>query len=297
MISSIYFYDAKGSKLFEEITRLSEYYLTQTEIDLLKKAAPHICKNLQNVDIVEFGSGDGTKISILLKHLKEEYRETIGYIPFDVSVDAVKQSADTLRSKFPELRIHGIVADFNTQLDVIPKNRKKLFCFLGSTIGNLSLDEAKMFLIDLQRIMQSNDLLLIGFDMVKNRDILENAYNDHQKITEQFNKNILNVINNLVDTDFNPDTFEHVAFYNEKNSRIEMHLKATQDLKIVSHIIPTEIFIKKGETIHTENSYKFTENDIKLLAKQAELTIQTIFSDDNNWFSLVLFTKKEEEFV
>jgi L-histidine N-alpha-methyltransferase len=292
MISSIYFYDANGSKLFEEITHLPEYYLTQTEINLLKKAAPQLRKLLRNVDIVEFGSGDGTKISILLETIQVEIRETIGYIPFDVSIDAVQQSANTLLTKFPGLRIHGIVADFNTQLDVIPKNKKKIFCFLGSTIGNFSMDEAKMFLIGLQKIMQPDDLLLIGFDMVKNKTILENAYNDSQKITEQFNKNILNVVNNLIDTDFDPDAFEHVSFYNEKNSRIEMHLKATHDLKISSLNIPITITIKKGETIHTENSYKFTENDINTLAKEAGLIIQKTYTDNNKWFFLVQLTKK-----
>lgn len=292
MISCVFFYDDKGSKLFEEITKLPEYYLTRTEIPLIKKAASHLSSRLRNVDIVEFGSGDCTKISILLESVPKEFRKTICYVPFDVSRTTVEKSSRILLSRFPEIKIHGIVADFMTQLDVIPKESKKVFCFLGSTIGNLSMEKAQFFLINLSRIMNSDDLLLLGFDMVKNKEVLENAYNDRQNVTEKFNKNILNVVNNYIDSDFNPDNFEHIAFYNEKLSRIEMHLKALRDLEIFCPDASSNISIKKGETIHTENSYKFTEKNIQSLAKGADLKIQNIYTDTNKWFSL-LELKKE----
>jgi L-histidine N-alpha-methyltransferase len=199
-------------------------------------------------------------------------------------------------NKFPGINVHGIVADFLSQLDVIPKDTKKIFCFLGSTIGNLSIEETLQFLIKLSEIMHSGDILLLGFDMVKSKDILEKAYNDSKKITERFNKNILNVVNTHIGTDFDVDTFEHIAFYNERYSRIEMHLKATQDLEISSPSIPTPISIKKDETIHTENSYKFTDANIKHLASGAGLHIQHIYTDKNKWFSLVVLTKNQKDF-
>jgi L-histidine N-alpha-methyltransferase len=292
MISCIYFYDEAGSKLFEAITRLPEYYLTRTEIPLIKKAAYALSDNLKNVDIVEFGSGDCTKISILLDAVPKKFRDTVRYMPFDISNAAVKKSSNILLIKYPGIRIHGIVADFMSQLDIIPKKSKKIFCFLGSTIGNISIDKAKLFLKNLGQIMNVGDMLLLGFDMVKNKEIIEKAYNDKNNLTEKFNKNILKVVNSHIKSDFNPDNFEHIAFYNEELSTIEMHLKATTDLNINCPGLKTNIFIGKGETIHTENSYKFTEEDINTLADAAKLGIQNIFTDENKWFSLVQLTKK-----
>jgi L-histidine N-alpha-methyltransferase len=291
-ISSMFFYDDEGSEIFKEITKLPEYYLTRTETNLIKKSIPEFIDKLWNVDIVEFGSGDCIKISILLASIPEDLRDTICYIPVDVSINAIEKSSNILLDKFPGIRIHGIVADFISQVNLLPKERKKLFCFLGSTIGNFSLDEALNFLIDLSNIMKSDDLLLLGFDMVKNKFILENAYNDSKKITNRFNKNILNVVNSHIGTDFNPNDFEHIAFYNDKFSRIEMHLKALMNLELSIPGFSKKISIKKGELIHTENSYKFTKENICNLASSANLDIQNIFMDENKWFSLVLLNKK-----
>ncbi len=290
-ISCVFFYDDKGSKLFEDITKLPEYYLTRTEIGLIKKAVSQISNKFWNVDIVEFGSGDCTKISILLESISEEIRDTICYVPFDVSLTAVKKSSNILLNKFPGIQIHGIVADFKSQLDVIPQDTKKVICFLGSTIGNFSMEEALHFLVNLSEIMQPGDLLLLGFDVVKSKELLEKAYNDSDNVTEKFNKNILNVVNNHIGTNFDLDTFEHVAFYNEKFSRIEMHLKAIKDLEITCPRLSENIHIKKSETIHTENSYKFTDENIKNLASCAALEIQNIFTDKKKWFSLVQLIK------
>lgn len=153
------------------------------------------------------------------------------------------------------------------------------------------MEESMDFLIDLSNIMYRDDLLLLGFDMVKSKTILEDAYNDSLEVTEQFNKNILNVVNNNIGSNFNPDDFEHVAFYNEQLSRVEMHLKATRDIEISSPILSSNIYVKKGERIHTENSYKFTDENIKKLASGAGLDIQYIFTDENKWFSLVQLVK------
>lgn len=290
-ISSRFLYDEKGSKLFKEITQLPEYYLTRTEIPLIKQAASYLKDDLNDVNIIEFGSGDCTKISLLIDSVSMKNRQTICYVPFDVSSSAIQESCDLLLQSYEGLRIHGIVADFMSQLDVIAEKPNKVFCLLGSTIGNFTKSRSEQFLMDLHDIMQSNDRLLLGFDMVKDKEIIERAYNDSKKVTEQFNKNTLNVVNDLVDSDFNPELFDHLAFYNNQHSRIEMHLKALTDQEIRSPRFPKIIHLEKGETIHTENSHKFTTNHIQQLAITAHLDIEKIFSDEKNWFTLALFRK------
>lgn len=290
-ISSTFFYDKKGSKLFEDITLLPEYYLTRTEIPLIKKAATYLKEELSDMNIIEFGSGDCTKISLLLDVIPEDSRSSICYTPFDVSSTAVQESCTLLLEKYNGLNIHGVIADFMSQLDVIKEKQNKLLCFLGSTIGNFSREESKRFVYDLQAIMHAKDRLLIGFDMVKDNVILEQAYNDSQQVTALFNKNILNVVNRIVETDFNPDNFDHIAFFNEEHSRIEMHLRSRVHQTIHSPLLSEPISIKKDEMIHTENSHKFTKDHIVQLAESAQLDIEQWFSDDKKWFSLVLFRK------
>jgi L-histidine N-alpha-methyltransferase len=291
-ISCIYFYDAAGSKLFEKITRLPEYYLSRTEKSLLSQAAFHICNKLKDIDIVELGSGDCSKISILLEAIPSRFLRSVRYIPVDVSQSVVEESAAILVSTFPGMSIHGVVADFMKQLDLIPKGLTRFFCFLGSTIGNLSKRDTIEFFHNLGKAMRTGDMLLLGADMVKSIDVLERAYNDSAGVTAEFNLNILNVVNDIANTNFNPEAFEHVAFYNEEFSRIEMHLKAKKDLEVASPFIEGKIIIRKGETIHTENSHKFTPERIKDLASTAGLEIQHIFTDEKKWFSLILMAKK-----
>jgi len=291
-ISCIYFYDAVGSKLFERITRLPEYYLARTEKSLLGQAAFYISNELKNIDIVELGSGDCSKISILLEAIPSRFLPSVRYIPVDVSQSVVEESAAILVSTFPGMSIHGVIADFMKQLDLIPKGLTRFFCFLGSTVGNLSKRDAIEFFHNLGKAMRTGDMLLLGTDMVKDKDILAKAYNDSEGVTAEFNLNILNVVNNIANTNFHPEAFEHVAFYNEECSRIEMHLKAKEDLEAISPFIEERIIIGKGETIHTENSHKFTPERIKDFASTAGLEIQHIFSDEKKWFSLILMAKK-----
>ncbi len=288
----MFFYDEKGSKLFEKITQLPEYYLTRTEIPLIKQAAQKIGEQLTDFDIVEFGSGDCSKISLILQHIPQQKLDNVCYIPIDISSTAITQSADLLLQQFPDITIQGIVADFMTQLHLIPHTKTTVFCFLGSTIGNFSMKEAVQFLNNIRDHMDEDDLLLVGFDMQKNKTILEKAYNDSQQITKAFNKNILNVINTQIGTDFDPEDFTHVAFYNERLSRIEMHLKATQDIQISCPLLSSAITLNKDETIHTENSYKFSTDQIEQLAKKTELFINHCYTDDQQWFSLVEFKKR-----
>jgi L-histidine N-alpha-methyltransferase len=182
----------------------------------------------------------------------------------------------------------GVVADFTSQLDVLPTKRPLILCFLGSTIGNMSGDESVSFLRTVSENMKSDDKLLIGFDMVKPRDIMEAAYNDSRGITSEFNKNILNVLNKKLNADFDSSQFDHIAYFNEDESRVEMHLRANRDILVKLESINMEVELKKGETIHTENSRKFTNDIIEGIAEEAGLSIQKWYSDHNEWFSLVV---------
>jgi len=290
-ISSKFFYDEKGSKLFEDITQLPEYYPTMTEKTILKDIAPELMSNLENVDIIELGSGDCSKIKILLDSISKGNLKTVTYVPVDVSKTAIYKSAQELVEKFPNLTINGLVADLINQIDLIPANNKRMFCFLGSTLGNFTKDISNDFFKNLSSNMNDGDTFLLGLDLVKPLDILHNAYNDDQGVTAAFNKNILDVINDIIDSDFNINDFEHKAFFNEEESRIEMHLIANKDIVINSSFSNSEIKIIKGENIHTENSYKYSTNRIKEFEENTDLTIKETFTDKNNWFALVLFQK------
>ncbi len=290
-ISSMFFYDAAGSKLFEEITRLPEYYPARTEKMLLAQAADSLGRELRDIDIVEIGSGDCSKISIILNAIPARNLTEIKYVPVDISQSAIEESAATLVSRFPGLRIHGVVADFLTQLDRIPKGHKRLFCFLGGTLGNLDHADARLFFDILRSCMQPHDLLLLGVDMVKPADILEAAYNDSSGVTAAFNRNILNVVNKLTGCNFDPLAFEHIAFFNGAFSRIEMHLRALRDMVISSARHSHKSALTKGEMIHTENSYKFTRESLEELLLPAGLRITRTMTDDNGWFSLFSIRK------
>lgn len=290
-ISSKYFYDKTGSELFEQITGLDEYYPSRTEKAILQGLPFCAVIDCSDVDIVELGSGDHSKITLLLKKIPPERLPGVRYFPVDISRPALETSIRELTGMFPELSVQGIVADYIHQMHLVPGERKKLYCFLGSTIGNLDREEAVAFVRDISETMNPGDGFLIGFDRVKDMSVLENAYNDARGLTAQFNKNILNVVNGLIESDLNSEDFEHKAFYNRTERRIEMHLEAKSDLRIKSPFSEKDIRIRKEEKIHTENSHKFEEKDIRFTGECADLAVQNIFSDDNDWFSLVHYRK------
>lgn len=292
-ISPKFFYDERGSELFEAITKLDEYYPTRTEKKILSTIGKEVNLDFSELSIIELGSGDSSKIRLLLRQIPENKLSTIKYYPVDISQSAIERASEKLADEFPMISINGIVADFIHQLNMIPKTGKRLFCFFGSTIGNLNTTEIKEFMKLLGTEMQARDSLLLGIDMVKDSAVLEKAYNDDQQITADFNKNILNVINNLAETNFEPGDFEHLAFYNEENKRIEMHLKARKDIVITFNSGADKIHIKKGETIHTENSHKFNKDIIKTMGFWAGLDTEKIFTDNNQWFSLVHYKKEK----
>ena len=290
-IDSMFFYDAYGSELYEEITKLAEYYPTRTEISILNKLSNYFSA-FRDIDIVELGSGDCSKISIILESIPNAFRKTMRYIPCDISSSSIEKASGVIAKRFPEIQFQGIVADFETQLDIIPKNGKGIFCFFGSTIGNLLEDDSRKLLLKFSRAMRPGDIFFVGFDMVKDKDILERAYNDKEGITAKFNLNIVNVVNKHLETDLRATDFEHLAFYNTECSRIEMHIRAKKDLDITSRHLDGNVQMAKGETIHTENSQKFTRASIERLAWRSHLRIQNIHTDEKNWFSLVELMKR-----
>jgi L-histidine Nalpha-methyltransferase len=291
-IFSKYFYDETGSNLFEQITRLPEYYPTRTEKSILASVAPVLASEINHTDIIELGSGDCSKISILLNSLSRQQMENIRYITVDVSRSAIIKASKQLSQTYPGIQIQGMVADFMLHTRFVPVKSERFVCFFGSTIGNLDEKHAAQFINEIGDFLNPGDQLLLGLDMVKDKKILENAYNDKKGITAAFNKNILNVVNRHIDSDFDENDFEHLAYYNENKSRIEMHLKAVRNMEISSSYMDENLIIRKGETIHTENSHKFTLKHIHKFNLISGLTIKNIYTDDNRWFSLVHFVKQ-----
>ncbi len=292
-ISSKYFYDEMGSELFEEITGLPEYYPNRTEKSILKGIAPELMNRNFSLEIIELGSGDCSKISILIDAVQKSNLENVNYIPLDISKSAIEKSANELLEKFPEMRITGYVADFIHQLNQIPhSNKPRLICFFGSTIGNFSKEESMEILTNLSRGLLEGDSLLVGFDLVKSELVLNAAYNDSSCVTARFNKNILNVINTIVEIDFDIADFEHYSFFNHEKSRIEMHLVANKSCSVNSPFIKKPIHFNKGESIHTENSHKYYLAGIEKLIEGSGLIIKNSYTDSNNWFTLVEFAKQ-----
>lgn len=289
-LPSKYFYNATGSRLFEQITRLHEYYPSRTEKSILKRYARDMMQG-GCAALVELGSGDCSKISLLLRTLPAEKLGALTYVPFDVSRSAVERSRQELEANFAPLRINGIVADFMRQIHLVPDYDDRVFCFFGSTLGNLARSEAFRFMETLGRMVQPGERLLVGLDRVKEKPVLETAYNDKYGVTDSFNKNILKVINSIIGADFNPDFFRHHAFFNEEKQRIEMHLVADRDMTVSSPLFERGLKICKGRHIHTENAHKYTDEHIEAFASCGGFRVKDVYSDDKTWFSLVDYVK------
>lgn len=289
-IPSRYFYDARGSQLFEEICILPEYYQTRTELSILKKSASSIMRIFSKGDLVELGSGANWKIRMLLDAVDDSRRSAVRYIPVDVSESALIDAAKELLGIYPELEVLGVVADFLHHMELIPRERPGIIIFFGSTIGNLSVEESDTFFRSVSSSMKPGDSFLLGLDMIKPREILEAAYNDSQGITAEFNRNILNVLNHELHADFDPSNFEHLAFYNEDESRVEMHLRANSDIEVEIGELAMTVDFSEGETIHTEICRKFSREGAEELFSDAGLEVKNWHTDSKKWFSLAELT-------
>lgn len=291
-ISSKFFYDKTGSELFEQITHLPEYYPSRTEMAILKALNLDFIRNFDNLHLIEIGSGDHTKAAQLIRKIPVSKRNTTTYVPLDISASAINNAGDNLLKLYPQIKIKGIVADFMHQIHSVPNSENRLFCFLGSTIGNFTQTQIADFMQNMSALLKQDEYLLLGFDTIKNTAILENAYNDSKDVTGKFNLNILNVVNSLAKTNFKPSDFKHIAFYNEKKNRIEMHLEARKPVTVYSPYNGL-LQIKQGERIHTENSHKFSKYMIEKIAHKANFQVAKIFTDDNNWFNIALLKKQQ----
>ncbi len=291
-ISSKYFYNPAGSELFEEITTLEEYYPTRTEMSILERIAPGLMEDYAAYDIIELGSGDSSKISILFRAAAELSGDSIHYMPLDISQAAIRASAEDLVEKFPNINIEGYAVDFISQFDLVKRVRPALICFFGSTIGNFDWDDSLELLRNISRQMKPEDVLLLGMDLVKPEPVLHAAYNDARGLTAAFNRNILNTVNDMIQSDFQTADFDHLAFFNREKSRIEMHLVARRDLHIHSPHLQEVLSIKKGESIHTENSHKYSPDQIREIVSSTGLQLKHIHSDDNDWFALAEFKSR-----
>jgi L-histidine Nalpha-methyltransferase len=280
-----YFYDERGSALFDRITTLPEYYPTRCEREILNRNAPAIVERSGAEELVELGSGTASKTRALLYAMAGQGRLE-RYVPFDVDESVVEACATELLEMYPGLRVHGVVGDFGHHLGRIPEGRRRLFAFLGGTIGNLFPDEREEFLCRMRETMEPSDRLLIGTDLVKDRSMLEAAYNDSAGVTAEFNRNVLRVINAGLGADFNPEAFEHVAFFDEANSWIEMRLRANGAQVVRVDGADLQVTFADGEEIRTEISAKFTRDVVSDELHAAGLALDDFFTDSGALFGL-----------
>jgi L-histidine N-alpha-methyltransferase len=278
-----YFYDARGSQLFDRITTLPEYYPTRCERAILNRRAPEIVDGRQ--ELVDLGSGTASKTRALLYAMAAHGR-LCRYVPLDVDASVVQGCALELVELYPGLRVHGVVGDFGRDLERIPPGRRRLFAFLGGTIGNLYPKERAKFLGRLRRLMDSEDRLLLGTDLVKDPELIEAAYNDEQGLTEAFNRNMLRVLNKGLGADFEPEAFEHVAFFDAERSWVEMRLRAKRSQTVRIPGADLELELADGEEIRTEISTKFTPQAVAEELHAAGLELDSFFTDDDGLFGL-----------
>ena len=280
-----YFYDEKGSQLFEKITQLEEYYITRTEIQILRDCVDEI-KSLidHNCVLVEYGSGSSEKIRILLENIRPE-----AYMPLDISKDFLFYSADRLVEDYPWLEVHAACVDYSQELELPykPEGLPYVGFFPGSSIGNFTPVEAEKFLSRVSRTLGSGSGFIIGVDTKKDHDILRAAYNDEDGVTAEFNLNVLDHINRQLDGNLDRDKFIHDAVYHEDHGRIEMYLESTIDQ--VAQISGTGVKFRKGERIHTENSYKYHVSEFEELARRCGFELVKHWTDDEALFAVYYF--------
>jgi L-histidine N-alpha-methyltransferase len=280
-----YFYDAAGSQLFDEITRLPEYYLTRVEEALLADVGPTLMGALAPEDVVELGSG----YSVKTRRLLAARRRPLRYTPVDVDETAIAGAAERLLADDPRLEVHAVVGDFEHHLPHVPSARgRRLVLFLGSTIGNLDAPARQALLVQIRRLLSRGDRLLLGMDLVKDVAVLEAAYNDAAGVTAAFNRNILRVINQSLDADFEPKAFQHRAWYNAAESRIEMHLIPETPQTVTVRDLDLTLRFDPSESIWTESSYKFTRESARAMLAQAGLRLEAWHTDARARFGLAV---------
>jgi dimethylhistidine N-methyltransferase len=283
-----YFYDARGSELFEAICELPEYYPTRTELGILNAVAADMAERIgPRTAIVEYGSGSATKTPTLIGAL-----QPLAYVGIDISGEQLRSAVDQLAEQFPQVRMFAVCADYTRnvplpQLDAADVRRRVVY-FPGSTIGNFTIPEAQAFLLNAGKVAGSGGAMLVGVDLKKDTSTLNAAYNDAQGVTAAFNLNVLRRINRELGADFDLESYRHHAYYAENASRIEMHLVSTrvQEVRIDGRTFQ----FSAGETIHTENSYKYSIEDFQRLARSAGFEPEHHWTDAQGLFSIHYLT-------
>jgi dimethylhistidine N-methyltransferase len=285
-----YLYDKKGSEIFEEICQLPEYYPTKAETEILKTHAAEMAQLIgEDALIIEPGSGSGEKVRFLLKELDHP----AGYVPIEISREILLRTVEEFDHEFPDLNVVPVCADFTADLElplsVDGQIGKKVIFFPGSTIGNLDPHNAVHFLKKFGQMMGHEGGLLIGVDLKKNKEVFELAYDDPKGVTASFNLNLLSRLNHEVNATFDLSNFNHKAFYNEQLGRVEMHLESK--IAQLVRVNQTIFRFKEGETIHTENSYKYSVEEFCELCAKANLKIRKFWKDTAKQFCVYYFEK------
>ncbi|MGH8752059.1 MAG: L-histidine N(alpha)-methyltransferase [Burkholderiales bacterium] len=287
-IPAKFFYDARGSELFDAICELPEYYLTRTETALMQAHAAEMARALGPACLlIEYGSGASRKTRLLLDHLAP-----LAYMPIDIAEEQLRASAQALAQSYPGMQVLAVCADYSQPLNLpasdAPGIRRKAVYFPGSTIGNFTPEEAVVFLRQARTAAGPGGAMLVGVDLKKPNAILHAAYNDAQGVTAQFNLNLLTRINRELGGDFNPEHFRHQAFHNETAGRIEMHLQSLRAQQVT--IQGRRLVFRAGETIHTENSYKYSVAEFQDMARQAGFAPRRVWSDAQQYFAVHYLT-------
>jgi L-histidine N-alpha-methyltransferase len=284
-----HFYDARGSKLFDQICGLPEYYPTRTERQILERHASEIVRATGAGELVELGSGSAEKARILLDAMAEA-GTLHRYIPLDVSEQALQQAAEELVAEYDGLVVDGVVADFERHLDRIParEGKTRLVALLGGTIGNFPPGTRRRLLRAIGGLLESGDRLLLGTDLVKDPEVLEAAYDDPDGVTAEFNRNVLRVINRELDADFVSDAFDHIAFYDRDREWVEMRLRARRPQSVLIAALGLRVSFATGEELRTEISAKFSRARIEADFAAAGLTLENWYTDAEELFAVSL---------
>ena len=284
------FYDDRGSQLFEEITRLPEYYPTRTETGILERRASEIVASVSPRELVELGSGSGRKIRLLLDAMQSAGR-SLSCVLLDVHEPSLAEAAASLADSYPGLSVRGVVGDFARDLELLGPGGGRLALFLAGTVGNLDPSEVPRLLAGMARQLRPGDAFLVGFDLVKDVGRLHAAYNDAAGVTARFNRNILCVLNREMGADFEPEAFSHVAFYDAERERIEMWLEATRSMDVRVARVDVELHLLAGDSIRTEISCKYTRSSVEALLPGTGLVLGRWLTDPAQDFALALLLR------
>ncbi|MGQ4598254.1 L-histidine N(alpha)-methyltransferase [Nocardia sp. R6R-6] len=286
-----WFYDARGSELFERITALPEYYPTRTERGLLELVVDEIARAAQAEVLVELGAGSAAKTRLLLTALSA-HSPLNTYVPQDVSSSALRATADQVAVEFPGLAVHGVVSDFTDTLHNLPRGGRRMIAFLGGTIGNLVPEERAEFLSSIHDVLESGEHVLLGAGLVIDPAVLVPAYDDAAGVTAEFNRNVLHVLNARLRADFAPEKFRHIAVWDPVREWIEMRLEASEDMTVRIADLDLTVGFARGEQLRTEISAKFRLERLDAELAGAGFTTQHVWTDPDERFALVLAERR-----